>query len=92
METLISVTELARNLTDYINRVVYRGERFRVTRGRRTVAELHPLPTGRSLADLPDLLHSLPHLPADDVRAFASDIDRSRESLPGIDTRDPWGY
>ena len=34
-----SVTEVARHFADYINRVVYRGERFVLMRGNKPVAE-----------------------------------------------------
>jgi antitoxin (DNA-binding transcriptional repressor) of toxin-antitoxin stability system len=47
-----SVTEVARNFADYINRVVYRGERFVLVRGNKPVAELGPLPVGKRLAEL----------------------------------------
>ena len=79
--TRISVTELARNLADFINRVSYRGERFEVERGKRLVAELTPIPRGRSLGELPDLLASLPHLTLEDAAHFAADLDCARDEL-----------
>jgi prevent-host-death family protein len=44
METKITATELARNLSDILNRVRYKGESFRVERNGETVAVLGPGP------------------------------------------------
>ncbi|MFQ3670152.1 MAG: antitoxin, partial [Verrucomicrobiia bacterium] len=59
----LSLTEAARNFSDCINRVAYRGESFLLVRGRRAVAEIRPAPAGRRLADLPAVFASLPPLP-----------------------------
>ena len=48
-----SVTEVARLFAEYINQVVYRGERFVLMRGNKPVAELGPLPMGKRRAELP---------------------------------------
>jgi prevent-host-death family protein len=79
--TSITLTEMARNLSEYINRVVYRHERFVLTRANKPVAELNPVPTGRTLADLPALLKSLPHLLPGDAADFERDIEASRKDL-----------
>jgi prevent-host-death family protein len=42
MESKITATELARNLSDVLNRVRYRGERFLVERKGESVATLTP--------------------------------------------------
>jgi antitoxin (DNA-binding transcriptional repressor) of toxin-antitoxin stability system len=44
MTTRITATELARNLSDILNRVRYQGETFRVERNGEVVAELKPAP------------------------------------------------
>ena len=86
--TNVTLTEVARNLSDYINRVVYKHERFVLTRGHRPVAELSPVPSGRTLSELSGVLESRPHLSADDAKAFGCDIENSRDTLsaPGS----PW--
>ena len=56
----ISITEISRNFSDYINRVAYRGEHFTVLRGKKPVAEISPIPTGGTLADLEHIIESLP--------------------------------
>jgi antitoxin (DNA-binding transcriptional repressor) of toxin-antitoxin stability system len=85
-----SVTEIARHFADYINRVVYRGERFVLMRGNKPVAELGPLPAGKRLAELPGLLDSLPKLSEAEAEAFADDLAEARSILATTDIRDPW--
>ena len=70
MSTLVSVTQAARHFADYINRVVYRGERFLLVRGRQPVAELAPVPAGRRLGDLPGILAALPRLGPEEAERF----------------------
>ena len=85
-----SVTEIARHFADYINRVVYRGERFVLVRGNKRVAELGPLPTGKRLAELPDVMASLPRLSEDEAAEFAEDLISARSMLTATEVRDPW--
>lgn len=76
----ISATEAARNLSDLLNRVKYRGERFTVIRGGEEVAEIVPArrTAGVTLRDLRRALASLP-APDDD---FAADLERIRAEQP----------
>lgn len=85
-----TVTDLLRNFSDYVNRVVYRGERFTLIRGGKPVAELSPVPAGTRLGDLPGILASLPHLGEEDAAAFAEALDRARDDLEAHPPRDPW--
>lgn len=87
-----TVTEVARNFADYINRVAFRGERFTLTRSGRPVAELAPVPRGRRLAELPEILASLPSLGPDEAEALEADLARARESLRELEVRDPWEF
>lgn len=91
MTELITVTELMRNFREYIGRVVHGGERFLLSRGGRTVAEIRGVASARTLGELPDLLEGLPHLPQDEVEALARDLEKARSDLasaPGPE--DPW--
>jgi antitoxin (DNA-binding transcriptional repressor) of toxin-antitoxin stability system len=90
MPTTKSVTDVARNFAEYINRVALRGERFVLTRGKKPVAELRPLPIGKRLAELPELLESLPRLGEADAEAFAEDLASARRDLAEQPLRDPW--
>ena len=85
----ITITHLARNLADIVNRVSYRGERFTVVRGKRPVAELVPAPRGRKLADLPALLEALPRVPVEEADSFSADLADARDRL-GSAGGDPW--
>lgn len=85
-----SVTEVARNFAEYVNRVAFRGERFVLMRGRRAVAELRPVPIGTRLGDLPGLLASLPRLGPEDAAAFENDLDTARAQLAALPEHDPW--
>jgi prevent-host-death family protein len=49
VETTITATELARNLSDILNRVRYKGESFRVVRNGETIAEIRPAPGGQTI-------------------------------------------
>ena len=81
MTRTLSVTEMARHFAEYINRVAYRGECFVLVRGNKPMAELRPLSTGKRLAELPELLASLPHLSSAEATQFADDITAARETL-----------
>ena len=76
--TTLSVTEMVRGFSDYVNRVAYRRERFILLKGRKPVAELRPVPTGRLLGELEDVLRSLPALNAAEAADFAADIEEAR--------------
>ena len=88
-KTNISITHLARNLADIVNRVAYKGERFTVVRGRRPVAEVIPAPRGRRLAELSGILAGLPRLAQEDVGHFAHDVAEARREM-GLEEADPW--
>jgi antitoxin (DNA-binding transcriptional repressor) of toxin-antitoxin stability system len=90
MAGTITVTEVVRHFTEYLNRVAYRRESFVLVRGKKPIAELRPLPIGRRLAELPGLLASLPHLSADEAGELAEDIDSARRGLARTEVRDPW--
>lgn len=91
MHRTLSVTEMARNFAKYINRVAYRGERFVLTRGRRAVAELGPVPEGKRLGELADLLAGLPRLAEEEASSFLEDLDSARQELSALRPDDPWG-
>ncbi len=89
MAQALTVTEMARNFADYINRVAYRRESFVLVRGSKPVAELRPLPAGKRLADLPALLAAVPRL--DDADDFAADLEAARDELARTEMADRWG-
>ena len=85
METTITATELARNLSDILNRVRYRGERFRVERNGEVVAVLEPEAKRRfTTADFRRELGHL-HVP----EGLGADIEKGRKALQQM-PEDPW--
>ena len=74
----VSITEAARNFSDFVNRVAYRRESFFLIRGKKTVAELCPAVSGIRLAELPSLLRTLPGLTDGEYKDFKTDLDRIR--------------
>lgn len=90
MATQVMVTHAARHFADYINRVVYRGERFILVRGKMPVAELVPVPSARRVGDLPGILATLPHLGPTEAERFGEDIESARSDLARRGITDPW--
>lgn len=90
MRCMPSVVEVARRFSDFINRVAFRKERFVLMRGKRPVAGLCPVPSGKRLRELPELLASLPHLSEREAEALAEDLAASRSELSRAPLRDPW--
>ena len=77
----VTVTQVARNFAEYVNRVAYRRESFTLLRGKKPLAELRPLPAGARLSELPALLASLPRLTAAEAGDFTEDLAASRSEL-----------
>jgi len=86
----LTVTEVIRNFSDYISRVAYQRESFILCKGKRPMAELRPLPIGKSLGELPALMAGWPHLSQSEAAAFAEDIKAERKTLGAEELRDPW--
>lgn len=86
----VSVTEMVRGFSDYVNRVAYRRERFILIKGRKPVAELRPLPVGQLLGDLEAVLAALPKMSAAEAADFEADLNAARARQPQEELRDPW--
>lgn len=84
-----SVTEVARNFAEYVNRVAYRGERFTLMRGGKPMAELTPVARGVPIRDIAGIFASLPRLTPAEADEFARDLEAARAEL-GSEVRDPW--
>jgi len=80
MRTRITATELARGLSDVLNRVRYRGEAFVVERGGEVIADLGPAETPRGITAL-ELVSRLGDLalPGD---GFADDLAAIQAEQP----------
>jgi antitoxin (DNA-binding transcriptional repressor) of toxin-antitoxin stability system len=77
----ITVTELARGLSEFINRASYRGETFVIMRGGKAVAQIAPAPAGARVKDLLEIVGSLPPLDAGDLDAFAGALAQARKAM-----------
>jgi antitoxin (DNA-binding transcriptional repressor) of toxin-antitoxin stability system len=73
MTTRIRATDLARNLSDILNRIAYQGERFVVERNGQVIAEIGPAerPGHTTVGELYELLGRL-NRPDED---FARDLE-----------------
>ena len=86
-----TVSEVARNFSEYIDRVVHQGERFWLMKDLKPVAELRPVEAeAPRLRDLPRLLASLPHLSPGDADAFESDLADARRAMDNLPPGDSW--
>ena len=84
-----SVTDVSRNFSDYINRATYTGDTFVLVRGGKPVAELRGCPRFRKMADLPEIMASLPSLSEKDAADFKDDLRQARESIAAEEVS-PW--
>ena len=84
----VTVTQVARNFAEFVNRVAYRRESFTLLRGKKPLAELRPLPSGARLSELPGLLASLPRLTESEAAELGADLEASRKELG--EARDAW--
>jgi len=77
MATIVSATDAARHLGDYLARVKHKGEHFLLTKNDLAIAELVPAPGSRraTWGDLMDALEGLPHDPT-----FADDLKKVNEA------------
>lgn len=74
MKSRVSATEAARNFSELMNRVRYRGESFVVERGGQPICEILPVrPPKFSGAELAELLRSLPK-PDQEYLAIVEDL------------------
>ena len=90
MQKTISITEIVRNFSDFINRVAYRGDSFLLMRGRLKVAELRPVPRGCTVKDLQQFLESAAWLNSDELGSFKKDLTEIRNSTKKEKLKDPW--
>jgi hypothetical protein len=94
MATLVvSVTEFARSLSDFLNQVQYRGQVLDIERGKRVVARVAPVAVGEGfpLDRLDEMLARGPQLAAAERASMADDTGQVRAQLSKARSRtDPW--
>lgn len=86
MDSRITATEVARSLSDVLNRVRYRGESFIVDRGGEPVCRI--IPAGPTRCSAGDLARVLAALPAPDAafRKVVAKAAAAEKNLP----ESPW--
>lgn len=79
----ITVTEMARNLSDVLSRVAYHGARFELARGRKVIARLLPAEATSAVrvGDLAEVFAKAPAL-GDEAAAFERDLAGVRRRTP----------
>ena len=88
--TRVTVTRAVKNFSDIINRITYRGERFILLKGKKPVAEMGPVVTGRKVTELPEIMKKLPSLSEKERESFSRDLKTIREEGSLETLRDPW--
>jgi prevent-host-death family protein len=86
VESTITATDLARNLSDILNRVRYRHERFIVQRNGEAVAEINPI-EGVKVFTVEDFRREFANLMVPEGLGAA--IEEGRKALLPI-AEDPW--
>lgn len=83
METKITASNLAKNLSDVLNRIRYRGERFVVERNGEPLAALLPAtaPRGISVAELFERLRTIGW----PDEGFADDLEAIQTAQPKVE-------
>jgi len=88
MATKITATELARNLSDILNRVRYQGETFSVERNGEVVAELTPSPEAPRVFTVADFRRRFAdaYVP----EGFADTLEMIRAEIPPLRPPPEW--
>jgi antitoxin (DNA-binding transcriptional repressor) of toxin-antitoxin stability system len=82
----LSATEASRNFSEIVNRALYRGESFIIERAGAPVCEIKPAAPSRfTVADLADLMKTLPPIDEDYLRTV-EELSRSQPTIPAS----PW--
>jgi len=87
MKTL-TVEEAARNFSDFVSRVHYRGERTLLVKGGRPMVEVIPVRQAKTGSELAALWEKSNHLSPDEADAFGRDLEHARHRLPLLQF--PW--
>lgn len=81
MQRLISVTEFARSMAEFINTIVYKRESFMLVRGKKAVAELRPVNKRVTISMFDQLLQNAPKLSEEEQLSFLQDLDTLRSEV-----------
>jgi len=78
----LTVTEAARNFSDFVSRVHYKGECTLLVKGGRPMVKVIPASRAKAGSELAGLWPSIPHLSTSDAEAFELDLADALRRLP----------
>ena len=78
----LTVTEAARNFSDFVSRVHYKGESMLLVKGGRPMVKVIPASRAKTGSELAALWPLIPHLSPAEAEAFDKDLANSRRRLP----------
>jgi prevent-host-death family protein len=81
MKTL-TVTEAARNFSDFVSRVHYRSESTLLVKGGRPMVKVIPASRAKTGLELADIWPQVAHLSVAEAEAFGLELTASRRRLP----------
>lgn len=84
--TIVTATELAKNLSDILNRVKYKGEEFEVRRNGETVALLRPTVPDK-IVTMGDLIRFFKYGPRPDDQ-WSDDMEKLLAERPVLEPKD----
>lgn len=77
----VTMEEAARDFSDFVNQVHYRGERTLLLKGGRPMVEVVPVRNAKTGGELAALWAQSFHLSPDEADAFGHDLENARRRL-----------
>jgi hypothetical protein len=74
-----TVARVAKNFSNFINRVVCQSKSFILHKGKREGADIIPIIRGKVLGELPEILSQLPRLSKEELDSFSKDLEDIRK-------------
>lgn len=78
----VTVTDAARNFSDFINRVYYQGESALLVKGGRPMVKVTPAHRSNTAAELAELWPTFAHLSVTEAGLLADELETARSRLP----------
>lgn len=83
----VTVTEAARNFSDFINRVHYQRESALLVKGGRPMVKVTPAHRSSTAAELAELWPTLAHLTVAEATLLGDELEAARNRLPAPASR-----
>jgi prevent-host-death family protein len=83
----VTVTEAARNFSELVSRVHYRGESALLVKGGKPMARVVPARRGRTGRELASVWSKLPHLSPKEAEALENDLAVARRKLAPVKSK-----